>query len=98
MVGAVEARSTYSCAHCGRSYEGRGVYADHGLAAYNLARHEGACIAQQQRRARVEARKAARKARKYRRHLERVTGRHGGVAPMEGQLGFPFDGVPAIVA
>ena len=91
-------RPVYACRFCGRSYEGRGIYADHGLSKYNLEQHEAACLGQQHRRAQVVSRAQARAARAYRKVQERVARRTGGTPPSEGQLGFPgFEGVPSIV-
>lgn len=91
-------RATSACCHCGRAYHGRGIYADHGLAGHNLEKHQGACL-DQQRRAEIRAsRGRQRAAMKYRRRLEAIARKHGTVAPLAGQYGFPFEGVPAIVA
>ena len=94
----METRSTYSCRHCGRNYEGRGIFADHPLAQVNLDRHEAVCVEQQERRAAAEAKRQLRVAQRYRRRLERLSVKHGNTPPMAGQLGFPFEGVPEMVA
>jgi len=86
-----EGRPVLSCKHCGYAYAGRGIFADHGLAQYNLRSHEEVCLQQQ-------ANEKARAARRYRREMERKARKAGiGSAPMVGQLGFPWDGVPAII-
>lgn len=91
-------RQTRPCRHCGFAYKGRGIYADHGLAEYNLQQHESVCLEQQRRKAATQNRKRLRNARAYRRKLEKLAGKTGWTPPTPGQLGFPFDGVPAIVA
>jgi hypothetical protein len=73
-------RQVRPCRFCGLSYKGRGLYADHGFAKYNLERHEDACVGQQVCRVEREKRTRVRNMRR------------NGVGP--GQLGFPFDGVP----
>ena len=80
-------RRTRPCRYCGYAYKGRGIYADHGLAKYNLEQHEEACLDQQERR--------ARKRERYRRLRIRMSVKRG--EPLPGQLGFPFDGIPTIV-
>lgn len=96
---AVMERATSACCHCGRAYQGRGIYADHGLGQYNLEKHQSACLGQQKRRAAVAGRKKLKVAQRYRRSLEIAARRNAAIVPpLPGQFGFPFDGVPAIVA
>ena len=83
----MDGRQVRPCRFCGYAYKGRGLYADHGFAGYNLARHEDVCPRQQT--ARVEHEKRTRTRARWR-ALKR------GVA-MPGQLGFPFDGIPEVV-
>lgn len=80
-------RRTRPCRHCGYAYKSRGIYADHGLAEYNLRLHEGACLAQQERR----------KKKRERVRLSRIRAAVRRGEPIPGQLGFPFNGVPAVV-
>lgn len=80
-------RRTRPCRYCGYAYKSRGIYADHGLAEYNLRRHEETCLDQQARRAKKRVRM------KWRRI--RAAARRG--EPIPGQLGFPFAGIPAVV-
>jgi hypothetical protein len=68
------------CRYCGFQYKGRGLYADHGFAEFNLRRHEDACQGQR-------ARSAKRRRRQMMKRLKAA-------GALEGQLGFPFDDVP----
>lgn len=74
-------RRTRPCRYCGYNYKGRGIYADHPLAEYNLALHEETCLDQQRRGAEKEQKRRIRQA------VRRSK-------PLPGQLGFPFEGIP----
>ena len=87
MVNRGMQRRTRPCRHCGYAYKSRGIYADHGLAEYNLRRHVGVCLEQQAR--------CVRKRERVRWRRVRAAARRG--EPIPGQLGFPFDGIPTVV-
>jgi len=73
-------RPVLCCCHCGYSYKGRGVYADHNFARWNLEQHERACL----RKRMLAEERASRKTR-----MSQATAK-----PLPGQLPLPsIDGV-----